>query len=68
MEATKPPATGVCIVMVEQEPDHLLITVRTNRNLDRHLYSARPETVRTFAHVPDALDAAAEFLGSFEDR
>ena len=63
-EATRPEA-GVCIVTVERQPHHLLITVRTNRNLDRHLYSARPEAVRKFADTEEAIEATAAFLRSF---
>jgi hypothetical protein len=56
---------GVCIVLVERQPEHWFITVRTNRNLDRHLYSARPELVQHFADPEEAINAAATFLRSF---
>jgi hypothetical protein len=51
--------------MVERQPERLFITVRTNRNLDRHLYSARPEVVQHFTDPDEAISAAAEFLRSF---
>jgi hypothetical protein len=56
---------GVCIVTVERQPHLLLITVRTNRNLDRHLYSARPEKVERFADPELAIEATASFLRTF---
>jgi hypothetical protein len=65
MRDTTRPESGVCIVTVERQPHHLLITVRTNRNLDRHLYSAHPEVVERFADTEEAIDATATFLRSF---
>jgi hypothetical protein len=65
MDALPHAGAGVCIVLVERQPDRLFITVRTNRNLDRRLYSARPEVVQHFTDPDEAIDAAAEFLRSF---
>ena len=57
--------SGVCIVRVEVQPDHLLITVTTNRDIGRSLYSARSDPAGRFADPDDALRAVAEFLRSF---
>lgn len=56
---------GVCIVRVEAQPDQLLITVTTNRNLDRNLYSARPMPEAKFADPELALEAVERFLRAF---
>ena len=65
MTASTPAQSGVCIVTVERQPNLLLITVRTNKNLDRHLYSARPEKVERFADPESAIEATATFLRTF---
>jgi hypothetical protein len=57
---------GVCIVRVEPQEDSLLITVTTNRALNRNLYSAIPEHVQKFSDPERALEAVAEFLGSYQ--
>ena len=57
--------SGVCIVRVEIQPEHLLITVTINRNIGRNLYTARPDPDRHFTDPDDALRAVAEFLRSF---
>ena len=57
--------SGVCIVRVEVQPEHLLITVTTNRTIGRSMYTARSEPAGRFADPDDALRAVAEFLGSF---
>lgn len=56
---------GVCILRVEVRPDHVLITITTNRNLDRHLHSARPETNVQIIDPHAALRIAADFLEGF---
>jgi hypothetical protein len=56
---------GVCIVRVEPQESSLLITVTTNRALNRNLYSATAEDVRKFSDVERALEAVAEFLGLY---
>jgi ethanolamine ammonia-lyase small subunit len=56
---------GVCTILVESQPDHLLIRVTTNLNLDRNLYSARPDVARKFSDPEAALDAVAEFFRNF---
>lgn len=57
--------SGVCIVRVEVQPGHLLITVTTNRDLSRNLYTALPDAERHFTDPGDAIQAVAEFLRSF---
>jgi hypothetical protein len=56
---------GVCIIRVEPQETHLLITVTTNRALSRDLYSATAEDVRKFSDPELALEAVKEFLGSY---
>jgi hypothetical protein len=57
--------SGVCVVRVEVQAEHLLITVTTNLALDRNLYTARPDAERHFTDPDDAVRAVAEFLRSF---
>ncbi len=59
---------GVCIVRVESQPDHLVITVTTNRNVDRNLYSARPEPAEQCSDLEVAVEAVARFLRQFEQQ
>ena len=60
---------GVCTLRVESQQDYLLITVTANQNLDRGLYSARPDPRQRFTDPEEALHAVAEFLRLFvEDR
>jgi ethanolamine ammonia-lyase small subunit len=59
---------GVCILRIETQQEHLLITVTTNRNLDRNLYSARPDAARRFSEPEAALEAVAEFLRAFSSN
>jgi hypothetical protein len=59
--------SGVCIVRVEVQPGHLLITVTTNRNLDRGPYPAVSAPGRRFTNPDDALRVVAGFLRSFAD-
>jgi len=59
---------AVCILRVEAQAERLVITVTTNYDLDRRLYSAQPETARRFADVEGALVATDEFLRSFAER
>jgi hypothetical protein len=59
--------SGICIVRVEVQPDHLLITVTTNRNLDRSLRPVTSDPGRRFTDPGDALRAVADFLRSFAD-
>jgi hypothetical protein len=56
---------GVCIVRIEAQPEHLLITVTTNRNIADTVYSARSESVMQFADPDEALPFVADFLRSF---
>lgn len=56
---------GVCILRVEVRPDHLLITITTNRNLDRNLYSARTDPAVQVVDADRAIQIAADFLRSF---
>jgi len=53
---------GVCILRVEPQPEHLLITITTNSSLDRTLYSARPPRVQQFSDPDGAVEAVAQFL------
>ena len=45
MSGVSRPQVGVCILRVESAPGQLLITITTNRNLDRNLFSARPDSL-----------------------
>ena len=65
MQASDAPA-GVCIVRVEVQADHLLITVTTNQALNRDLYSAAAGEVRKFTEPQQALRAVADFLRSYQ--
>ena len=56
---------GVCILRVEVRPDHLLITITTNRNLDRNLYSARTDPAVQVVDPDKAVQVTADFLHSF---
>jgi hypothetical protein len=62
------PRVGVLVLMVEKVGDHLVIKVTVNHNVNRELYSARPEPPRTVADVHAALDIATAFLRSFEPQ
>jgi hypothetical protein len=57
--------SGVCIVRVEVQPEHLLITVTVKRNIGRSLYPADSDPERHFADPDAALAAVAEFLRRF---
>lgn len=57
--------SGVCIVRVEVQPVHLLITVTVKRDLDRNLYTAQSGAERHFTETGDAIRAVEEFLRSF---
>jgi hypothetical protein len=59
------PKVGVCILRVESQPNHVLITVTTNRHLDRSLYSTHPERVQQFSDPEAALQEVANFLHFF---
>lgn len=63
MLAPRKTESGVCIVRVEVQKEHLLITVTINRDLARSLYTTGGE--RHFTDPGDALQAVAEFLRSF---
>lgn len=57
--------TGLCIVRVEVQADHLLITVTTKHNLGRNMYATRTDPERHFADPDAALAAVADFLRPF---
>jgi hypothetical protein len=57
--------SGVCIVRVEVQAAHLLITVMTDRNLGRNMHPATSHPERHFTDLDDALQAVADFLRSF---
>lgn len=57
--------SGVCIVRVQVQPGHLLITVTTDRSLGRNLRPAAPDPARHFTDPDDALRAVADFLHLF---
>lgn len=67
MTTRRSPKVGVCILRIESQPEHVLITVTTNKNIDRNLYSARSDPPLRFASTEEALAATAEFLRLFED-
>jgi hypothetical protein len=56
---------GVCIVRVEPQPGHLLISITTNRSLNRELYSTDVEPTRRFSDPETAIRAVAEFIRSY---
>lgn len=64
MSAAKP-QSGVCIVRVEVQPEHCLITIKMSRNTGRNIYPARSDPELHFADPRDALQAVAGFLQSF---
>lgn len=64
MSAAKP-ESGVCIVRVEVQPEHCLITIKMSRNTGRNIYPARSDPELHFADPRDALQAVAGFLQSF---
>ena len=45
---------AVCIVRVEPQPGHLLISVTTNRSLNRELYSASVEPTHKYSDPGDS--------------
>ncbi len=57
--------SGVCIVRVEVQSEHLLITVTTKQDIGRNLYPASSASDRHFADPDAALQAVADFLASF---
>lgn len=59
------PQSGVCIVRVEVQPEHCLITITINRNTGRNIYPARSGPEQHFADPGQALQAVADFLQSF---
>lgn len=59
--------SGICIVRVEVQPGHLLITVTANRDLGRSPRPATPDSGLRFTDPDDALRAVADFLRSFAD-
>jgi hypothetical protein len=65
MSAPRKTESGVCIVRVEVQVEHLLITVTTNRDLARSLYTTGSGGEQHFTDPGDALQAVAEFLRSF---
>ena len=67
MNTTERLRVGVCTLRVESQPDYLLITVTANENLDRGLYSARPDPRQRFTDPEEALQAVAEFLHRFAE-
>jgi hypothetical protein len=60
--------SGLCIVRIEVQPAHLLITVMTNRNLGRNMQPATSHSEWHFTDPDDALQAVADFLRSFGER
>ena len=62
---TSQPGAGLCIVRVEVQPDHLLITVKADRNIGRSMYRANTEQPLHFVDPDDALAVVADFLHSF---
>lgn len=59
------PQSGVCIVRVEAQPEHCLITITMNRDIGRNIYPARPGPEQHFADPDEALQAVADFIQSF---
>lgn len=66
MNKPEHPKVGVCILRVESQPGHLLITMTTNRHLDSDLHSSRPEQTQHFSDPDVATQAVAEFLRLFQ--
>jgi hypothetical protein len=59
--------SGICIVRVEVQPGHLLITVTANRNLERGPHPVTSAPGLRFTDPDDALRVVADFLRSFAD-
>jgi hypothetical protein len=57
--------SGVCIVRVEVQAAHLLITVITNRDLGHNLHRARPNGEQYFTDPDTAGRSVADFIRSF---
>jgi hypothetical protein len=66
--ATRTAQAAVCIVRVEPQPGHLLISITTNRSLNRELYSAAVEPTRKFSDPETAIQAVADFIRSFRSH
>lgn len=64
MSASRPQA-GLCILRIEIQLEHSLITIRTDRSIGRSIYPARSEPERHFADPDAALQVVADFLHSF---
>lgn len=56
---------GICIIRVEVQPGHLLITVTASRTPGRGSHPALAGPARHFTDPGDALQAVADFLRSF---
>jgi hypothetical protein len=56
----------VCIIRVEMRPERLHYVVRTVRNLDRNLYSARSDTPHPCADADEVIRITWDFLRSLE--
>jgi hypothetical protein len=63
--ASRTAQAAVCIVRVEPQPGHLLISITTNRSLNRELYSTDVEPTHRFSDPETAIRAVAEFIRSY---
>jgi len=57
---------AVCIIRIERQAEHLVFSVRTVRNLNHNLYSARSEIPIRCSTTDEALQVASTFLRSLE--
>ena len=63
--ASRTSQAAVCIVRVEPQPGHLLISITTNRSLNRDLSSMSVEPTRKYSDPETAIQAVADFIRSF---
>jgi hypothetical protein len=68
MTAMRLPRVGVCILRVEVSPERTLYTVTVNRNVNRSLHSAQPDSTHRFINREEALTEVARFLDSLQVR
>jgi hypothetical protein len=58
---TRPPRTGVCLVRIERQRRGVLVTLRTNDDIEQ----LSTERARVVADVAEAVRAVRDFLEAF---
>jgi hypothetical protein len=56
---------AVCVLRIEAQQGRLVITVSMNQDLDRRLYTARPESRVRTTDLDEALAITDRFLRAF---